>query len=68
MVRVACRRRPPWLSGDAGEDGEHGGPNPNPDPNPNQVKTESMVEDISNILNAGEVPNLFPGDEVSSMI
>jgi len=27
-----------------------------------------MVEDISNILNAGEVPNLFPGDEVSSMI
>jgi dynein heavy chain len=27
-----------------------------------------MVEDISNILNAGEVPNLFPGDEVSSII
>ena len=33
-----------------------------------QVKTESMVEDISNILNAGEVPNLFPGDEVASVI
>ena len=26
-----------------------------------------MVEDINNILNAGEVPNLFPGDEISQI-
>jgi dynein heavy chain len=26
---------------------------------------ESMVEDINNILNTGEVPNLFAADEVS---
>merc|ERR1719238_1561945 len=26
-----------------------------------------MVEDLNNILNAGEVPNLFPGDEVSQI-
>jgi len=32
-----------------------------------QVKDEAMVEDINNILNAGEVPNLFPGDEVSQI-
>ena len=30
-----------------------------------QIKMESMVEDINNILNTGEVPNLFAGDEVS---
>ena len=27
-----------------------------------------MVEDINNILNAGEVPNLFPGDEISQIV
>eukprot|EP00966_Prymnesium_polylepis_P285059 6585479-Prymnesium_polylepis.1 len=32
-----------------------------------QVKEESMVEDINNILNAGEVPNLFPSDEKSQI-
>ena len=32
-----------------------------------QIKDEQMVEDINNILNAGEVPNLFAGDEVSSI-
>ncbi|KAL5972264.1 Dynein heavy chain 7 axonemal [Taenia solium] len=28
-----------------------------------QVKQESFVEDLNNLLNAGEVPNLFPPDE-----
>jgi dynein heavy chain len=28
-----------------------------------QIKRESMVEDINNMLNSGEVPNLFPNDE-----
>ncbi|VDN08667.1 unnamed protein product [Dibothriocephalus latus] len=28
-----------------------------------QVKQESFVEDLNNLLNAGEVPNLFPADE-----
>ncbi|KAI3386968.1 hypothetical protein SNEBB_010455 [Seison nebaliae] len=28
-----------------------------------QIKLESFLEDISNLLNAGEVPNLFPPDE-----
>ena len=32
-----------------------------------QVKDEAMVEDINNILNAGEVPNLFPSDEKSQI-
>lgn len=28
-----------------------------------QIKDEAFVEDINNILNAGEVPNMFPNDE-----
>ncbi|RHZ05166.1 hypothetical protein DYB26_015018, partial [Aphanomyces astaci] len=28
-----------------------------------QIKYESFVEDINNMLNAGEIPNLFPYDE-----
>jgi dynein heavy chain len=29
----------------------------------NSVKEESFLEDINNILNTGEVPNIFPADE-----
>jgi dynein heavy chain len=28
-----------------------------------QIKDEGFVEDINNILNSGEVPNMFPSDE-----
>jgi dynein heavy chain len=31
--------------------------------NDTQIKNEGFVEDINNILNAGEVPNIFPSDE-----
>lgn len=33
-----------------------------------QIVKESMVEDISNILNNGEVPNLFPLEEKMKII
>ena len=33
-----------------------------------QIVLESFVEDINNILNTGEVPNLFPPDEMESLI
>ncbi|GMI06146.1 hypothetical protein TrVE_jg2421 [Triparma verrucosa] len=33
-----------------------------------QIKNESYVEDINNILNSGEVPNLFPNDEKMAII
>jgi dynein heavy chain len=32
-----------------------------------QIKTETFVEDINNILNSGEVPNIFPSDERSAI-
>lgn len=28
-----------------------------------QIKDEAFVEDINNMLNAGETPNMFPSDE-----
>ena len=28
-----------------------------------QIKQESFLEDVNNLLNAGEVPNLYPLDE-----
>lgn len=28
-----------------------------------QIISESFVEDINNMLNSGEVPNIFPNDE-----
>lgn len=31
--------------------------------NDSQIKDEGFVEDINNLLNAGEIPNLFPTDE-----
>lgn len=33
-----------------------------------QIAKESMVEDICNILNNGEVPNLFPNEERAKII
>jgi dynein heavy chain len=33
-----------------------------------QILKESMVEDICNILNNGEVPNLFPVEEKLKII
>lgn len=28
-----------------------------------QIKEEGFLEDVNNILNTGEIPNLFPADE-----
>lgn len=33
-----------------------------------QLKDECFLEDINNILNTGEVPNLFPKDEMVSYV
>ena len=33
-----------------------------------QIKYDGMLEDINNVLNTGEVPNLFPKDEVISIL
>jgi dynein heavy chain len=33
-----------------------------------QIKFSSMLEDINNILNTGEVPNLFPSDELQQVL
>jgi len=32
-----------------------------------QIVQESFLEDINNLLNSGEIPNLFPPDEKSTM-
>ena len=32
-----------------------------------QIKNETFVEDINNMLNSGEVPNIFPSDERASI-
>ena len=34
----------------------------------NQIKDESFMEDISMILNTGDVPNLYPADEKADII
>ncbi|KAG2482389.1 hypothetical protein HYH03_018685 [Edaphochlamys debaryana] len=33
-----------------------------------QIKAESFVEDINNLLNSGEVPNMFPYDERAAVL
>lgn len=33
-----------------------------------QIKDESFMEDISMILNTGDVPNIFPADEKAEVI
>ena len=34
----------------------------------NQIKDEGFMEDISMILNTGDVPNLYPADEKAEII
>ncbi|XP_073386521.1 uncharacterized protein [Physcomitrium patens] len=36
--------------------------------NDTQLKLEQFLEDINNILNAGEVPNLYPKDEIMPLL
>jgi len=33
-----------------------------------QIVTESFLEDINNVLNSGEVPNLYAPDEMEKVI
>ena len=33
-----------------------------------QIVTESMLEDVSNVLNSGDVPNLYAVDEMEMII
>jgi len=33
-----------------------------------QIKYETFLEDVNNILTSGEVPNLFPKDELSGIL
>ncbi len=33
-----------------------------------QIKNETFVEDINNMLNSGEVPNIFPSDEKATIV
>jgi dynein heavy chain, axonemal len=35
---------------------------------PIQIVTESFLEDINNILNSGEVPNLYAADEMEKIV
>jgi dynein heavy chain len=36
-------------------------------PTANQIKYESFVEDINNLLNSGEVPNLFTKEDIAEI-
>jgi len=36
--------------------------------NDTQIINETFLEDVNNILNAGEVPNLFPNDEIDRIV
>eukprot|EP00971_Amphidinium_carterae_P160760 3187405-Amphidinium_carterae.1 len=36
--------------------------------NDTQIIDQTFLEDLNNILNAGEVPNLFPSDEMDRVI
>ncbi|XP_076020504.1 dynein axonemal heavy chain 3-like [Genypterus blacodes] len=36
--------------------------------NDSQIKTEAMVEDMSMLLNTGDVPNIFPSDERADIL
>ena len=33
-----------------------------------QIVVETMLEDINNVLNSGEIPNLFPTDEMDKIV
>ena len=33
-----------------------------------QIVTESFLEDINNVLNSGEVPNLYASDEMEKIV
>ncbi len=33
-----------------------------------QIKYETFLEDVNNILTSGEVPNLFPKDELTAVL
>jgi dynein heavy chain len=33
-----------------------------------QIKYETFLEDVNNILTSGEVPNLFPKDELGALL